>query len=198
MTAARFRIGRVDIALHPLALFSVLALVLTENTVYSVGVLLCAVLHEAGHIAALYRCGGKLLSFSFLPCGLEIGMSPLSYKKEIIVALCGPLANAAAAVLFSLAASKGAFLLFCVDCNAFLALFNLLPLCGFDGALIVRNLSFLILPYQKALLVQKTLEPLCYALFLALCAAACRFSGFNLSLCVILFYVLCCMLCRKA
>ena len=81
---------------------------------------------------------------------------------------------------------------FCADCGVFLALFNLLPLCGFDGAQILKSLSFLYLPYEKALKLQSVSEPISLILFAAASGAVCAFAGFNLSLCVIFLYFFAC------
>lgn len=192
-----FRVGNAELVFHPLALLSVASLLFAENTVYALSVLLCAALHEIGHIAVLYLCGGKVVRLSFLPCGMEICMSPLSYRRETAVALAGPFTNLLCAFFFYLAAPNGAFFLFCTDCSVFLALFNLLPLYGFDGARVLKNLAFLCLPYDKAIKIQTVAEPLFLVLFAVLCGAVCIYSGFNLSLCVILLYLFGCMLCRN-
>ena len=158
VSGVSFRVGNTEIKIHPLSALSAAALLFAENSVYALAVLFCAALHEGGHIAALYLCGGRVLRLSFLPCGMEICMSPLSYKKEI---------------------------------------FNLLPLCGFDGAQILKSLSYLYLPYEKALKLQSVSEPISLILFAAASGTVCAFAGFNLSLCVIFLYFFACAFCRR-
>lgn len=197
VSGVSFRVGNAEIKIHPLSALSAAALLFAENSVYAFAVLFCAALHEGGHIAVLYLCGGRVLRLSFLPCGMEIYMSPLSYKKEILTALAGPAANLFSSALFYAAAHGDTFFLFCADCGVFLALFNLLPLCGFDGAQILKNLSFLYLPYEKALKLQSVSEPISLILFAAASGTVCAFAGFNLSLCVIFLYFFACAFCRR-
>lgn len=197
MTGFSFCLKDTQIFIHPLSLMSVAALLLAENGGYAFAVLLCALLHEGGHITALYLCGGRIQGLSFLPCGMEIRMSPLSYRREIPVALAGPTANLLFSALFYLISPYGAFFLLCADCGIVLAIFNLFPLCGFDGAQVLKNLSFLYLPYEKALKLQKISEPISFVLLAAVCGMTCAFSGFNLSLCVILSYFFLCAFLRR-
>ena len=184
VSGVSFRVGNTEIKIHPLSALSAAALLFAENSVYALAVLFCAALHEGGHIAALYLCGGRVLRLSFLPCGMEICMSPLSYKKEILTALAGPAANLFSSALFYAAAHGNTFFLFCADCGVFLAQ-------------ILKSLSFLYLPYEKALKLQSVSEPISLILFAAASGTVCAFAGFNLSLCVIFLYFFACAFCRR-
>ncbi len=92
-----------------------------------------AVIHEGGHIAALALLCKKGFS---LPRAVASGFrikskTPLSYKEEITVCLCGPLINVFAFIL-----SARFFPDFAVI-NLATAISNLLPLSDYDGGKIL-------------------------------------------------------------
>ncbi|MBQ3075148.1 MAG: site-2 protease family protein [Clostridia bacterium] len=94
-------------------------------------------LHETGHLAALYRYGypPKRISFSCLGAKMETGESYIPYKKEAAIYLSGPAAGLFGCLLaFFLLRwhfTKAGMLFF--SFNLLLTLFNLLPIKGLDG-----------------------------------------------------------------
>ena len=100
-------------------------------------VILAAALHEAGHIFAARRLGIGLRSISFDPLGARINTSDrlISYRKEALLALGGPLANILSlgfSVPLALLSGSKFFIVFSYA-SAGLALINLLPIDTFDG-----------------------------------------------------------------
>lgn len=87
-------------------------------------------LHEAGHLAAMLIFGVVPDKISLEIHGIRIdkSLSELSYGKECIVTLAGPLINAIFMLVFSSDASSTAFFV-----NAGLLIVNLLPLSTLDG-----------------------------------------------------------------
>lgn len=97
--------------------------------------LLCALLHEGGHLLAIFLLGGGGGHFSSRLNGLVYTPSaPLSYRAELLVAVAGPASNFFFALLSLLLLPLGArfFLTFAL-CHLMTALSNLLPLQGYDG-----------------------------------------------------------------
>lgn len=94
-------------------------------------------LHEAGHVAAIFLTGNKIAELILSPTGATIRLehSFCPYKKEIFIALAGPFFNLIADVvtLFRLRSSFCEPLLFFFFCNALLFFLNLLPIGGLDG-----------------------------------------------------------------
>lgn len=97
--------------------------------------LFAVTLHEGGHLAALYACGGRLERVVFAPYGIRMekrGM--LTYRGEAAVYLGGVCANATA-LLVCLALGKwGNF----AQVNLLLAVFHLLPVGRLDGGALLR------------------------------------------------------------
>ncbi len=110
---------------------------------YVVFVLLPALLHELGHIAAARARGVRVSELNVTVMGARMTLEGCySYADEFIIALCGPLVNILCAV-FSLGyISRSAWMFtFCVS-SVSLGMTNLLPIKSFDGG---RMLSSLLL-----------------------------------------------------
>lgn len=100
-------------------------------------ILSAALIHEAGHTAAIYALGSRVMSVEVHPVGavIKYDSTIVSYKSEAIIAMAGPLVNLLfafiSAVIFCTFPCVE-LLLFVFSC-IFFALFNLLPLRGNDG-----------------------------------------------------------------
>lgn len=146
---ARGRLWRRALSfLFPVAV--ALFLLWREPVGYALFLLAAVLVHEAGHLFAFLalgeppplltgRAGGLLLS----PRG-----QVLSYGRELIVAAAGPLFNilTALALIPALHGGRGeaSFCFFAL--NLLSALFNLLPIAGFDGGRVLFCLTSLLLP----------------------------------------------------
>lgn len=116
-------------------IFMFFAMIATHS-LYALGGLLAAFLHEIGHILM-----GKLLHVRF--CSLTL--SPLgaalkpqdgmgSYGSEMLIATAGPAVNLlSSAVLLAIGNLSSPFLIFFMMSSIALAFLNLLPIRGFDG-----------------------------------------------------------------
>jgi stage IV sporulation protein FB len=94
-------------------------------------------LHEAGHLLTLtlFRVGIRSVDLSLTGASIQMDSDLISYKKEILIALSGPLANLlgcglSVLLLRSEFCREGMLLFFS---NALLCLFNLIPLESLDG-----------------------------------------------------------------
>lgn len=135
-------------------------------------ILLSAILlHEGGHLAAFALTGEPCPRLFAVLFGLTFEpVRPLPYRKELWIALAGPLANLALALptLFVSEASLPLAALAAV--HLFTALCNLLPIGGSDGARALFAVLALTLPLGAAerifaLLSRLSLAVLAFALF---------------------------------
>lgn len=100
-------------------------------------VLLCAVVHECGHVAAYICCARCLPKLSFSAGGICLSRTAgLSQTAKLVVLCAGPFVNLSVCfALYALAqqkASYGAYFFACVSfCTG---LYNLLPFGALDGA----------------------------------------------------------------
>lgn len=98
--------------------------------------LAAALLHEGGHLLALYLLGGKAETVRLRLSGAELRWrGRLSYGGEALLALAGPGANLLWALLCAaltrLRPAPGLYRF--IGCHLTLALFNLLPALPLDG-----------------------------------------------------------------
>lgn len=98
-------------------------------------VLLCAAVHELGHLAVLRLCGCRVREFrvGILGAVIEADTSRLSYGRELLAVLAGPFAN-----LLCAAAMLRTGEVVIAGANIVLCGFNLLPLPLLDGGRALR------------------------------------------------------------
>lgn len=146
------------IVVEPSFLITLAVFFIGGDMIYTVIMLLSALIHEVGHLTALKIFGVrvKTLVLGLFGGTLMLEKKLISYKKDIAVALSGSLFNLlASAVLFFLIRSDfSEHLFFFFLANLFYALFNLLPIATLDGG---RALISLLLikkePYDAERLV---------------------------------------------
>lgn len=123
-----------------ISIFGVLMLLILlfgDSTGYALIAVVAAAVHELGHIAAALLLRMRLDSFSLGLMGARLGLSlPLySYRRELWLALSGPLINivSGVAALYIYRSCRVEMLLFFGVAGLFLAGLNLLPVQSFDG-----------------------------------------------------------------
>lgn len=150
---ARGRLWRRALSfLFPVAV--VIFLLWREPVGYALFLFAAVLVHEAGHLFAFLALGEPPPIFAGRAGGLLL--SPrgqvLSYGRELIVAAAGPLFNIATALALIPALHGGrgeaSFCFFAL--NLLSALFNLLPIAGFDGGRVLFCLASLLFPPRFA------------------------------------------------
>lgn len=93
---------------------------------------LAALLHELGHLAALRLAGVDVKGISLTAFGAEIQVDTryLSYPRDILCTLAGPLVNIALGLILARTSEDYLF----AGANLLQGGFNLLPISGLDGA----------------------------------------------------------------
>ena len=98
-------------------------------------VLLCAAVHELGHLAVLRLCRCRVREFraGILGAVIEADTSQLSYGRELLAVLAGPFANLLCAAVMIWVGEESL-----AGANIVLCVFNLLPLPLLDGGRALR------------------------------------------------------------
>lgn len=131
--------------------------------------LCAAVIHELGHVLAIYACGGTICGVELSAVGAVLVQGrQLSGTADCAVALAGPAAGMAAAWVCTVAE-----LPLLAGANIMLSVLNCLPLLPLDGGCALSGLLCL-LPAQMALSAQRTLVWFSFLISaaLAVCGAA--------------------------
>lgn len=98
------------------------------------------IIHELGHVMAIYLCGSEVSELNFKIFGIDMVKAdiPLSYTKEIIINIAGVIINlvTAGVIYFGAPHTMRSLLLSAV--NLTVGIFNLLPLQSLDGGAVVK------------------------------------------------------------
>jgi len=129
-----------------------IALIVIDRSIYPLVMFACAILHEAGHYAAMKMCGVEIYKIVFYPFIIYMDYnekSLVNYKAEIITAVCGPLMNFLVIIILLAVSRFYSFfgLPLIVFGNFFIMMFNLMPVEGFDGGRILKAIVSLKFEY---------------------------------------------------
>ncbi len=186
------------VTVNPL-FFAVLALlVFIDSTSYMLVILCAALLHECGHLYALYRFRVPVRELKFLPFGISITQSPshvLSYGRELAVALAGPAVNlalfAALWLLSQFWTPPRLAALFALANATFFAA-NLAPMLPLDGGRALYAVLQRSLGPRRSEIIMGILTCVLSFCTIAFGGYILYATGFNYSLAVIGIYLLAC------
>jgi len=187
-----------NIKINIICVFLILLFISINFSVYTLIILSCILIHEAGHIIFIKTRGVKILSIDVTPVGVNIITSGLaSYKTDIMIALSGPAVNILVALLLlpflRLAGGGSTTLLLSFLTNLIFALVNLFPVAGLDGGRAMASILKMYLPENRARTVFSTLSAV-FLVILSLCAliilTLTRYNFSLVLLCAYLFYTI--------
>lgn len=153
----RFQIGKVSVSagfFFFAAAAYFLSSVLWKNYLWAI---LFSSLHECGHLAALRVFHCTVESITIGPAGIRIDQKdlPLSYGKECVVSLCGPLVNLLCMAVCLIGKRFSPAFSLPLALNTGLFVINMLPIEPLDGGRILRMLLLMKTSPEKA---EKVLE----------------------------------------
>jgi len=154
-------------------------------------------IHELGHVSAAKSFGWRVREVQLLPFGGVAVMDELASVpvwQEIVVSLAGPLQNVwmmlAAYLLQWTGMATEEWCHYFIQANAFIALFNLLPILPLDGGKIMQALMSLWLPYQRTIAISCALSLLFSALMVAGSVLHLFWGGIQLNVLMIALFLL--------
>ena len=150
-------------------------------------IFLAALVHELGHLIAIWGFGGTVrsVSISFLGAKIEYSRGRQSYVAEAIVALAGPMCNLIVAFCFAQFGTSGGDAFFFAGANLLLGLFNLLPISALDGGRAIYFFCAKLLGIDAAETIGEKVSTFCAAALFLLGIWVFLASGWNLSLMLI-------------
>ena len=127
--------------------------------------------HELGHIAALYLCGGKISKIDLRIFGIDMcpNTQRLSYPREIFVIMAGIICNLLTAGLLFLQRGQTMRSMLLIAVNLAVAGFNLLPIGNLDGGALLRLIGERLGESRKMQIIARGVS---FALLLPLFVAA--------------------------
>ncbi len=187
---------KLKLRLNPISVCFIGSLLLFGNRFTAVAIL-CAAIHEVGHIAAAGLLKMELyeLDLGFMGARLKTSGRLHSYKSEISLCAAGPMFNfASALVCMAFFKNKGGMYEFFIVSSFFLGILNLLPIRSFDGGRIFECiLSVCFSPDIARQIIDVTSFAVIFVLWsasvyiLLTCAASLNLFIFSLSLFASLF-----------
>lgn len=195
-----FSVGSCRIRLHFLFLAALGAVLFTDLRETALAGILAALIHESGHLLMMILCRIPPASVEIRPFGvliLEQSGRKRTNRQEAWIALSGPLANGAAALLLVLLQSGSRWSSAFPAANLALGLFNLLPVESLDGGrALTALLSGFCSPARTSRVVMTAsllvLIPLAIVGFWLLLQ-----SKFNFSLLAASIYLMFCLILKK-
>lgn len=122
------------------SLFWLLLIFSFDKPYFGILTVICALIHEGGHILASVLLGGSP-ELSAFALGFRLKSGRLSsYRDDILITLSGPLANLAIGIPVLIFFGTAPYPLEFGIINIFTALSNLLPVYGYDGYRILKLL----------------------------------------------------------
>lgn len=192
------RLGRimgVNLKVHYLFLFPMLAWAATGQLAQGMLAFLAVLLHELGHLSAARSLGLTPQEIVLLPFGgvasieEELGLDP---AKEIRVALAGPWVNViiiGVLLIWRAAFGGNPVLDFFMETNIMLATFNLLPALPLDGGRVFRAHLVRELGFRAGTIRAARVSRACSLLFLILGVALLWVSSQSVNLLVMAVFL---------
>ena len=174
----------MKIRITPGAFLFLFALALTRNTLLP-AFLFAAAVHECGHILAAYALHIRLrvLELDLMGARLYPALPFPSYRAEAVLAAAGPAASLLLALF--LLPHVAPFARLSLTASLAFALFNLLPIAGFDGGRILSAALSTRLDARTADRVQCVFSYLTLLFLFALSSCCLLRYGQNLALAVL-------------
>ncbi len=131
------RVGRLAASPPAMLIWAVFCLWLgLEATLM---LLICAAVHEAGHLLAIWALGGRVKQVRARLLGAVIRIERMPYLREALASAAGPAASMLFALLMARKTGTGTFHLL-AGSSAALGVFNLLPAYPMDGGRVLYAL----------------------------------------------------------
>ena len=169
-TAMRFKLFGAEVCVTFPFSALIAFLLFTDRTGLALPFFAAVLLHETGHLFAMWALDYAPTRIRLSPAAVEITSPPAPlFREEILIALSGPLTNFLLFGTFGLAFRLwgGQACLSFALINALIGAFNLLPVTGLDGGTVLRGIATRLFGVRKARLIMFAAGLFCAALCLA-------------------------------
>ena len=188
----RFRIFGTEFYVSFLFAAVITAMLAFDRTGFILPLLFAVLVHELGHLAAMWILDCAPKRIRLVPAAVEITTKIQSGGKyEIFIALCGPTVNLLlfASLFVNYLAFENDSYLTVGLINLLIGLFNLLPVTGLDGGTVLFNILCRKTEPSKAALIMRIINFSVAAAALIAAITLCFKGQFNLSFFILALYL---------
>ena len=188
----RFKLFGTEFYISFLFAAVITAMLVFDRTGFILPLLFAVLVHELGHLAAMWVLDCAPKRIRLVPAAVEITTKlPSGGKYEIFIALCGPAINLLLfATLFVnyLAFGNEGYLTVGLI-NLLIGLFNLLPVTGLDGGTVLFNILCRKAEPSRAALIMRIINFSVALAALVIAVTLCFKGQFNLSFFILALYL---------
>ena len=188
----RFKLFGTEFYISFLFAAVITAMLVFDRTGFILPLLFAVLVHELGHLAAMWVLDCAPKRIRLVPAAVEITTKLQSGGRyEIFIALCGPAINLLLfAILFVnyLAFSNDSYLTVGLI-NLLIGLFNLLPVTGLDGGTVLFNILCRKAEPSRAALIMRIINFSVALSALVIAVTLCFKGQFNLSFFILALYL---------
>lgn len=188
----RFKLFGTNIYVSFLFAALIALLLCTDRTGLALPTLFAVIMHELGHLFAMWILDCAPKSVKLIPAGVQItrGVSD-RYKKDVAVALVGPIVNLVlfATLYVNYLCFRNHITLIYALINLIIGIFNLLPVTGLDGGTVLTSVIASKTDINKAVLILRIITAvLCMAVFILAVTLTLR-GKINVSMYIMAIYL---------
>ncbi|MGN0493999.1 MAG: site-2 protease family protein [Acutalibacteraceae bacterium] len=189
----RFKLFGTEFYVSFLFAAVITAMLAFDRTGYVLPLFFAVLIHEAGHLCAMWILDCAPKRVRLVPAAVEITTKiGSSGKNEILIALCGPAVNLlmfGTLFLNYLAFGNDSYLSTGLI-NLLIGVFNLMPVTGLDGGTVVFNLLCRKTEPQRAGLIMRIINLSVAAAAVITAVTLCFKGQFNLSFFILALYLI--------
>lgn len=189
----KFRVFGTEIYISFLFGAVIAIMLATDRTGLALPSLFAVFMHEMGHLFCMWAIDTSPKSVRLIPASVQITRSiGSSYKKDMAVALCGPIVNFVLflSLYFNYLAFGNKATLYYALLNLIIGGFNMLPVKGLDGGTVLFSLLVKRMDYNKACIWLRIITLILALSALALAVVLTVKGKMNLSVYIISIYLI--------
>jgi len=189
----KFRLFGTQIYISFLFTAVIAIMLATDRTGLALPSLFAVFMHEMGHLFCMWALDTSPKSIRLIPASVQITRSiGSSYKKDIAVALCGPIVNFVLflSLYFNYLAFGNKATLYYALLNLIIGVFNMLPVKGLDGGTVLYSVLVKRMDCNKAAIVLRFVTLIMALAALALAVVLTVKGKMNLSVYIISIYLI--------
>lgn len=165
----------------------------TDKTGFALPTLFAVIMHEIGHLFAMWLLECPPKSIRLIPASVQITRSITTvYKKDVLIALAGPTVNLLlfGVLYLNYITYKNEAVFYYAGINLIVAVFNLLPVSGLDGGAVLFSVIAKRKDINRAMVVLRLITITLAAALLIFAVTLTIRGNFNPTIYIVAIYLI--------